>query len=159
ARGEPDRRFEAARRFDSSALGSLFDRSFGTVYSLLVALLGDAELAEAAATATYARVLEWLGDTHGRRTGLNGWVARTACLEAARRRPAADQSANSAGGSPRDARHLRAILWTLPADPREIVALRVLTDMDIAEMAAAGGRSVRLTLDLLQLGLPHLAGD
>ena len=158
----PDRLFEAARRFDPAALGSIFDSSFAPVHRLLVALLGtEPEVVEAAAIATYRRVLERLSDTRTRRLRVDGWLCRMACLEAARRRSSDLDAAGAVGIGPRpyDPRRVRAALWAIPSDQREVIATRVLAGLDAARVAAAGGRSFNLVLNLQQRALRGIARD
>jgi DNA-directed RNA polymerase specialized sigma24 family protein len=157
----PDRLLEAARRYDPAALGRIFDSSFTAVHRVLAALLPGPDAVEAAAAATYRRVLERLQDGRGRQSGLDGWLTRTACQEAAHQRPADLQAGDAAGVGPRpyDPRRIRAALWSLPADQREILGTRVLAGYDAAHVAAASGRSLRLVLNLQQRALQGLARD
>ncbi|HEX6488490.1 MAG TPA: DUF5667 domain-containing protein [Candidatus Dormibacteraeota bacterium] len=159
--GDSERLLDAARQFDPAALGHIFDESFETIHGLLVGLLGDRPAAEEAALATYERVLDRLSAERGRRAGLNGWLAHTACREAMRRRPVGLSAAVQPGMGPRpyDPRRVRGALWSLPADQREVVTLRALAGMDSAHVAAASGRSVGLVLSLQQRALRTLAGD
>ncbi len=161
AEGGPDRLYDAARRFDSTALGRIFDSSFAPVHGVLSALLGNAGAVEAAAIGTYRRVLERLGDERSRQAGLEGWLTRMACLEASRRRPVDLHAAGIYGIGPRpyDPRRVRAALWALPSDQREIVGVRVLAGLDAAHVAAAGGRSLHLVLTLQQRALRTFAHD
>lgn len=158
----PDRLVEAARRFDPAALGSIFDSSFAPVHRILAALLGnEPEAIEAAAVATYRRVLERLDDVRTRRLRVDAWLCRMACLEAARRRPADPGAGGAVGIGPRpyDPRRVRAALWALPADQREVIGTRVLAGFEAAQVAAAGGRSLSLVLNLEQRALRALARD
>jgi DNA-directed RNA polymerase specialized sigma24 family protein len=160
AEGGPDRLYEAASRFDPAALGRLFDSSFTSVHAVLSALLNDPDAIEAAAVATYRRVVEHLQDARGR-VAIEGWLTRMACLEAAHQ-PAEQTGAAGAaaiGPRPYDPRRVRAALWALPNDQREVVGLRVLAGFDAAHVAASGGRSLGLILNLQQRALRNLARD
>jgi DNA-directed RNA polymerase specialized sigma24 family protein len=160
AEGGPDRLYEAASRFDPAALGRLFDSSFASVHAVLSVLLHEPEAIEAAAVATYERVVEHLQEARGR-IALEGWLTRMACLEAVRRRPEEGGGSATAviGPRPYDPRRVRAALWALPNDQREIVGLRVLAGFDAAHVAASGGRSLSLILNLQQRALRGLAHD
>lgn len=161
AEGGSDRLYDAARRYDPAALGRIFDSSYVAVHSVLGALLPDAGALEGAAVATYRRALERLQDHQGRQDGLEGWLTRMACLEAARRRPVDVGAAAGAGLGPRpyDPRRVRASLWALPNDQREVISLRLLAGFDAAHVAAAGGRSLKLVLTLQQRALRSIAQD
>jgi len=158
--GDSDRLYEAARRFDPAALGRIFDSSFDQVYAVLAALLVDADAIESAALATYRRALARLADERGR-AGLEGWLTRMACVEAGRRRPADLGAPGAAGIGPRpyDPRRVRAALWALPADQREVAATRLLGGFEYAHVAAAGGRSLQLVLNVQLRALRGLARD
>jgi DNA-directed RNA polymerase specialized sigma24 family protein len=157
----PDRLYEAASRYDPAALGRIFDGSFASVHGVLSALLREPEVVEHAAVATYRRVLDRLQDARTRQTGLEGWLTRMACLEAARHRASRVELEAPAGigARPYDPRRVRGALWALPSDQREVVGTRVLAGFDAAHVAAAGGRGLQLVQNLQQRALRSLAQD
>lgn len=159
--GGPNRLYEAASRYDPAALGRIFDSSFESVHAVLSALLREPEVVEHAAVATYHRVLDRLQEARTRQTALDGWLTRMACLEAARHRaPQVDLEAPAGiGARPYDPRRVRAALWALSGDQREVAATRVLGGFDSAHVAAAGGRSLQLVQNLQQRALRSLARD
>lgn len=159
--GGPDRLYDAAGRYDPAALGRIFDGSFAPVHAVLSALLREPEVVEHAAVATYRRVLDRLQDARTRPGALEGWLTRMACLEAARHRAARVDIEVPAGigARPYDPRRVRAALWALPSDQREVVGARVLGGFDSAHVAAAGGRSLQLVQNLQQRALRSLAHD
>ena len=159
--GGPDRLYEAASRYDPAALGRIFDSSFVAVHAVLSALLREPEVVEHAAVATYHRVLDRLQDARTRQAGLEGWLTRMACLEAARHRAShvGMEAPAGIGARPYDPRRVRGALWALPGDQREVIATRVLGGFDSAQVAAAGGRSLQLVQNLQQRALRSLARD
>lgn len=119
----------------------------------------------------FLRVFRGLGGFDGDAEHLRSWVftvARNLLVDehrAASRRPAnadaplPDQAGPGAEDelhASLDAGYVRGVLDALPADQREVVALRFLADLPLADVATVTGRSVPAVKALQHRGLARL---
>ena len=141
------RELERARRYEHVTLARIFDRHYDAVHGFIFALLGDGVAAEELASLVFQRLLDGLEEITGRGAGLEGWLYVTAFALAATRRRA------SRPKGPADA------LWSLPADEREVLALRLIAGLDTERVAAATGRPSGAVLAAQLRGLRWLAGQ
>jgi DNA-directed RNA polymerase specialized sigma24 family protein len=141
------RELERVRKYEHAALARLFDRYYDSVHGFIFALLGDAVAAEELASLVFQRLLDSLVEITGRGAGLEGWLYTTAFRLAAGRRRATRPK------GPADA------LWSLPADEREIIALRLLGGLDAERVAAATGRPRASVVSAQLRALRRLAGQ
>lgn len=138
----PRPRTAAPRPFAAAAADHLED-----VYRYLVVFTGDAAVAEDLAAETFEKALRWWRRFDPRRGSERTWlcgIARSTALdhfraEARRRRReerfAPEEPAAADAPLPGFAPELEAALCTLTAGEREVIALRILLDLD-AETAA-----------------------
>jgi RNA polymerase sigma-70 factor (ECF subfamily) len=119
----------------------------------------------------FLRVFRGLHRFDGDAEHLRSWVfsvARNLLIDerrAAARRPVAAEASLPERGEPGseddlvaglDARHVRAVLDSLPEDQREVVVLRFLADLPLADVAAVTGRSLTAVKALQHRGLARL---
>ena len=119
----------------------------------------------------FVRVFGGLGGFDGDAEQLRSWVftvARNLLIDqrrAAARRPVIAEAAVPEQGVPGaeddvvaglDAGRVRAVLDALPADQREVVVLRFLLDLPLAEVATVTGRSTSAVKALQHRGLAGL---
>lgn len=119
----------------------------------------------------FLRVFRALDRFDGDAEHLRSWVfsvARNLLIDerrAAARRPVTADASLPERGAPGteddlvaglDARHVRAVLDDLPDDQREVVVLRFLVDLPLADVAAVTGRSLTAVKALQHRGLARL---
>lgn len=119
----------------------------------------------------FLRVFRGLDRFDGDAEHLRSWVftvARNLLIDerrAAARRPVTADASLPERGEPGseddlvaglDARHVRAVLDELPDDQREVVVLRFLADLPLADVAAVTGRSLTAVKALQHRGLARL---
>ena len=112
-----------AQRYEREALATLFDRSVHALYDVCLALTGDPTEAESVAAAALRRALDGLPNFDGASAAFHVWLLRLAAGTAARRRPAAEG--------------VRVAMTRLSHFDYELVALRLLGDVDIDHLAPA----------------------
>ena len=140
------RELERLRTYEHAALARVFDRHYDAVHGFIFALLGDAVAAEELASLVFQRLLDSLEEITGRGAGLEGWLFVTAYALATTRRRAVRPK-----GIP-DA------LWSLPADEREVLALRLVAGLDSERVAAATGRPPGSVLNAQLRALRRMTG-
>ena len=77
---DPDEQglLERASRADPEALGALYDRYVGRIYSYIYHRVGQADLAEDLTAQVFARMLEAIREGRAWRTSFSGWLYRIA---------------------------------------------------------------------------------
>lgn len=131
-----------AQRYEREALEELFDRNVGRVYALCFALGGGANRAESMAAQAFLRALDRIGTSKGDARAFDGLVLRLAAQLAGK------------GDPPQDM--LRARYQQLPVHDQEVLALRLLADMESDRIVQICNRSVgEIRRDLVR-SLRHL---
>lgn len=165
---------ERAQQGDERALEDLWRWLRPAVLRYLTVAARDA--AEDLDAETWLAVARGLGRFSGDEAGFRAWVftiARRRVLDHHRRVARAPRLASGGtvpelpdGTDPaslvvRDAgtRQALALLATLPADQAEILALRVIADLDVAEVAAIVGKSPGAVRVAAHRGLRRLARE
>jgi RNA polymerase sigma-70 factor, ECF subfamily len=152
---DPDEQglLERASRADPEALGALYDRYVGRIYSYIYHRVGQADLAEDLTAQVFARMLEAIQEGRAWRTSFSGWLYRIAhnlVIDHYRRRGRAAfveleeaQPMVADQGDPvrkvearLESEHLRAALAKLTEEQAQVIALRFLDEFSIAEVAA-----------------------
>ena len=152
---DPDEQglLERASRADPEALGALYDRYVGRIYSYIYHRVGQADLAEDLTAQVFARMLEAIREGRGWRTSFSGWLYRIAhnlVIDHYRRRGRATfvelEEAQPIVADEADpvrkvearleSEHLRAALGKLTEEQAEVIELRFLDEFSIAEVAA-----------------------
>jgi RNA polymerase sigma-70 factor (ECF subfamily) len=143
---------ERASRADPTALGTLYDQYVDKIYSYIYHRVGQTELAEDMTGQVFMRMLEAIRAGRAWRTSFSGWLYRIAhnlVIDYYRRRGRAtlvdlDDATPIAGtlGDPArsteftlDREHLRAALAHLTEEQAQVITLRFLEEMSIAEAA------------------------
>ena len=157
---------------DGEAFGELADRHLDEVYRYLVYLTGDRGLAEDLAADTFERAFRDRGRFDPRRAAPRSWllaIARSTALDhlrSERRRRVRDttwartaDAVDSAGFCDGYSAALEAALRSLSAADREVVALRVLLDLDAAGAARLLGITPTACTTRLSRALGRLAQE
>ncbi|HEX4211799.1 MAG TPA: DUF5667 domain-containing protein [Candidatus Dormibacteraeota bacterium] len=131
-----------AQRYEREALEELFDRNVGRVYALCFALGGGANRAETLAAQAFLRALDRIGTSKGDARAFDGLVLRLAAQLAGK------------GEAPQDL--LRARYQELSLHDQEVVALRLLADMESDRIVQVCHRSVGEVRRDLVRSLRHL---
>jgi DNA-directed RNA polymerase specialized sigma24 family protein len=93
----------------------------------------------------FQRLLDSLQTISGEGAGIEGWLYTTALtLAAQRQRQSRPQG-------------LAAALWELPAQEREVLALRLLARLDVSRIASATGVDADTVLSAQSRGLRRLS--
>jgi hypothetical protein len=116
-----------AQRFEPDAVASLCDRNLGALYRMCEALSGSPLAAEEVTAAALLKALDGLPGFDGDGAAFDVWVLRLGAVQAAKRRP-------QAAGGPDD---VRGGLVHLSNFDYELLALRVLADVDVDHLAPA----------------------
>jgi RNA polymerase sigma-70 factor (ECF subfamily) len=151
---DPDEQslLERASRADPEALGALYDRYVGRIYSYIYHRVGQADLAEDLTAQVFARMLESIREGRAWRTSFSGWLYRIAhnlVVDHYRRRGRATfvelEEAQPIVADEADpvrkvearleSEHLRAALAKLTEEQAQVIALRFLDEFSIAEVA------------------------
>jgi len=147
-----------ARTYDQAALGELYDRYSGRIYNYVYHRVGDPSQAEELTAQVFLRVLEAVREDRAWRTSFSGWLYRIAhnlVIDHYRRRSRAVQVAledapvlPATRGDPEkaaeralNAEQLRMAIARLTKEQAQVVSLRFLEEMSIAEVAAVMGKS------------------
>ena len=157
---------------DRQAFGLLVERETRTVYRACLRILGRPHDAEDVTQESFVAAYRALGTFRGEGS-LQGWLLRIATRQAfrrlAQRRPTADLAAVPepvladtrtdppgvlVAAERRD--ELRAAVEALPDPYREIVALRFLAELSLAEVADATHRPINTVKTQLRRGLERL---
>jgi DNA-directed RNA polymerase specialized sigma24 family protein len=112
-----------AQRYEHDAVASLCDRNLEALYRMCAALAGDPEVAESLAGDALMKALDGLASFDGDGSAFHVWLLRLAAAAAARRRPQGDG--------------IRGALARLSHFDYELVALRVLAEVDVDHLAPA----------------------
>lgn len=112
-----------AQRYEHDAVASLCDRNLDALYRMCAALAGDDELAESLAGDALMKALDGIGSFDGDTSAFHVWLLRLAAAAAARRRP--------------QGQGIRGALARLSHFDYELVALRVLAEVDVDHLAPA----------------------
>jgi len=149
---------ERAARADPIALGQLYDRYVNRIYSYIYHRVGQAEQAEDLTGQVFMRMLEAIRSGQGWRTSFSGWLYRIAhnlVIDHYRRRGRAsfvdideappivateDEPARRVQAT-LDQEDLRAALNQLTEEQAQVITLRFLEDLSIAEVAAIMGKN------------------
>jgi DNA-directed RNA polymerase specialized sigma24 family protein len=144
AEAASSRDLERARRYEHATLARLFDRHYDSLHGFIFALLGDGVAAEELTSLCFQRLLDALDQISGQGAGIEGWLYTTALtLAGQRRRQARPQG-------------LAGALWELPAQEREVLALRLLAGLDADRIGAATGLSPGAMLSAQARGLKRI---
>ena len=152
---DPDEQdlLERASRADPEALGRLYDRYVDRIYNYIYHRVGQAELAEDLTAQVFARMLEAIRDGRAWRTSFSGWIYRIAhnlVIDHYRRRrratfveleeappiPTAEADPLRRVEARLESERLRAALGKLTEEQAEVITLRFLEELSIAEVAA-----------------------
>jgi RNA polymerase sigma-70 factor (ECF subfamily) len=149
---------ERAGRADSSALGEVYDQYVERIYAYIYHRVGQAELAEDLTGQVFMRMLEAIRRQQGWKTSFSGWLYRIAhnlVIDYYRRRSRAsfvdideappvvvaeDDPSRKVQAS-LDREDLRAALSQLTEEQAQVITLRFLEDLSIAEVAAIMGKN------------------
>lgn len=153
---DPDQQslLERASRADPVALGEIYDQYVERIYAYIYHRVGQAETAEDLTSQVFMRMLEAIRSGQGWRTSFSGWlyrIARNLVIDHYRRRGRASfvdiDEAPPIGTTKDDPSHavqasldrenLRAALSRLTEEQAQVITLRFLEDLSIAETAAA----------------------
>ncbi|MGC8782149.1 MAG: sigma-70 family RNA polymerase sigma factor [Anaerolineae bacterium] len=149
---------ERAGRGDPQALGEVYDRFVERIYSYIYHRVGQAELAEDLTGQVFIRMLEAIRSGQGWRTSFSGWLYRIAhnlVIDFYRRRSRAsfvdiDEAPPISSTEEEPARKvqatldredLRAALTQLTEEQAQVITLRFLEDLSIAEVATIMGKN------------------
>jgi RNA polymerase sigma-70 factor, ECF subfamily len=149
---------EKASRADSAALGELYDRYADKIYAYIYHRVGQAELAEDLTGQVFMRMLEAIRSGQAWRTSFSGWLYRIAhnlVIDHYRRRSRAsfvdidevppisttDGEPSRAVQASMDRETLQAALSKLTEDQAQVITLRFLEDLSIAEVATLMDRN------------------
>jgi RNA polymerase sigma-70 factor (ECF subfamily) len=143
---------ERAKRAEPGALGMLYDQYIDRIYVYIYHRVGQADLAEDLTAQVFMRMLEAVRTGHGWQTSFSGWLYRIAhnlVIDHYRRRgratfvdieDAAPMQASS--GNPVEStetqferQRLREALSELTDEQAQVISLRFLEDLSIAEVA------------------------
>jgi RNA polymerase sigma-70 factor (ECF subfamily) len=149
---------ERAGRADPHALSQIYDQYVNRIYSYIYHRVGQAEQAEDLTGQVFMRMLEAVRTGQGWKTSFSGWLFRIAhnlVIDFYRRRGRAsfvdiDEAppiiATADDPSRRvqaalDREDLRAALGQLTEEQAQVITLRFLEDLSIAEVAAIMGKN------------------
>jgi RNA polymerase sigma-70 factor (ECF subfamily) len=148
---------ERASRRDPAALTTLYDQYVDRIYSYIYHRVGQVDLAEDLTGQVFMRMLEALHGGQPWRTSFSGWLFRIAhnlVIDHYRRRGRAtfvdidDVTASSPDDEPSqsvearlDCEQLRQALHRVTEEQAQVITLRFLEDMSIAETAGVMGKS------------------
>jgi RNA polymerase sigma-70 factor, ECF subfamily len=143
---------DSAKRAEPAALGMLYDQYIDRIYAYIYHRVGQADLAEDLTAQVFMRMLEAVRTGHGWQTSFSGWLYRIAhnlVIDHYRRRgratfvdieDAAPMQAHS--GNPVEStesqferQRLRQALAELTEEQAQVISLRFLEDLSIAEVA------------------------
>lgn len=149
---------ERASRADPRALGQIYDQYVDRIYAYIYHRVGQAEQAEDLTGQVFMRMLEAIRAGQGWKTSFSGWLYRIAhnlVIDFYRRRGRAsfvdideappivateDEPARRVQAN-LDREDLRAALNQLTEEQAQVITLRFLEDLSIAEVAAIMGKN------------------
>jgi RNA polymerase sigma-70 factor, ECF subfamily len=143
---------EKAKRADPAALGVLYDQYADKIYNYIYHRVGQADVAEDLTGQVFMRMLEAVRTGHGWQTSFSGWLYRIAhnlVIDHYRRKARAtlvdiDDAApmQAQSGNPVEStelqferQRLRDALRKLTDEQSQVISLRFLEDLSIAEVA------------------------
>jgi RNA polymerase sigma-70 factor (ECF subfamily) len=143
---------EKASHADTAALGELYDQYSEKIYAYIYHRVGQAELAEDLTGQVFMRMLEAIRNGQAWKTSFSGWLYRIAhnlVIDHYRRRGRATfvdidevPPISTTDGEPSrsvqasmDRENLRAALSQLTEEQAQVITLRFLEDLSIAEAA------------------------
>ncbi len=145
---------ERASRAEPAALAAVYDQYVERIYTYIYHRVGHAELAEDLTGQVFMQMLEAVRSRQGWKLSFSGWLYRIAhnlVIDYYRRRGRAsfvdideappiassedDPSRSVQAGLDRD--HLRTALSQLTEEQAQVITLRFLEDLSIAEVATA----------------------
>lgn len=155
---EQDALLERAGRAESGALAELYDQYVDRIYSYVYHRVGQAELAEDITGQVFMRMLEAVRAGRGWKTSFSGWLYRIAhnlVIDYYRRRQRAsfidlDDAApiQARDGNPTqstelqlDKERLRAALALLTEEQAQVITLRFMEELSIAEVSEIMGKT------------------
>ena len=143
---------EQASRADPAALGVLYDQYSGKIYSYIYHRVGQVELAEDLTAQVFMRMLEAVSSGRSWQSSFSGWLYRIAhnlVIDHYRRRGRAtfvdidDASPISSEAEPFEVvearlngERIQAALSRLTDEQAEVITLRFIEGLNIAEVAA-----------------------
>ena len=143
---------EKARRADTVALGEIYDQYADKIYAYIYHRVGQAELAEDLTGQVFMRMLEAIHSGQAWRTSFSGWLYRIAhnlVIDQYRQRSRAtfvdidevppisetDSEPSRSVQASMDRESLQAALSQLTEDQAQVITLRFLEELSIAEVA------------------------
>lgn len=149
---------ERAGRADPQALGQVYDQYVNRIYSYIYHRVGQAEQAEDLTGQVFMRMLEAVRTGQGWKTSFSGWLYRIAhnlVIDFYRRRGrasfvdideappiiATEDDPSRRVQATLDREDLRAALGQLTEEQAQVITLRFLDDLSIAEVAAIMGKN------------------
>jgi len=147
-----------ASQADPAALGMLYDQYSPKIYSYIYHRVGQVELAEDLTGQVFMRMLEAVRNGQSWRTSFSGWLYRIAhnlVIDHYRRRGRASfvdieevSPLSTTEGDPlrhvqarSDSERLQAALGSLTEEQAQVITLRFLEDLSIAETAEIMGKT------------------
>lgn len=153
-----ERVFQQAKAYDTSALAAIYDRYEAKIYSYVYHRVGDPNVAQDLTAQVFLRMLEAIQNEQAWQSSFSGWLYRIAhnlVIDHYRRRgrttqvsfddlptlvaPAEDPQ--RAAERSFAAEGLRSAINLLTDEQGQVVTLRFLEDLSIAEVAAAMGKT------------------
>lgn len=162
---------ERARKFDQSALGTIYDRYSPALYRYAARLLGNADAAEECVAEVFSRFLHALKSGNGPREHLQAYLYRVAhnwITDQWRRSPPlsvpldpnlpADDASDppQIAGQQWEHAQIRSALMQLTPDQRQVIVLKFVEDLDNEEVAVALGKPVGAVKSLQHRALDAL---
>jgi len=149
---------ERASRADPQALGQVYDQYVNRIYSYIYHRVGQAEQAEDLTGQVFVRMLEAVRTGQGWKSSFSGWLYRIAhnlVIDFYRRRGrasfvdideappiiATEDDPSRQAQATLDREDLRAALGQLTEEQAQVITLRFLEDLSIAEVAAIMGKN------------------
>lgn len=156
--GDAEALLERAGRSDPAALGMLYDRYADRIYSYVYHRVGHAEVAEDLTGQVFMQMLEAIRTGRGWRTSFSGWLYRIAhnlVIDHYRRKRRASfvdlddaTPIQAHEGDPArsaelllDQERLRGALSLLTEEQAQVIVLRFLEDLSIAETSEIMGKT------------------
>ena len=147
---------------DETALGELYDCYAPNLYRVLLAILHSPEDAEDALQEVFLRVAKGrMKQVRDVRTYLHT-CARHLALDVLRRRKREqswqDTEAEHEVATPESGTDLQALMWHLPVEQREVIALKVWEEMTFAQIALVVKASPNTVASRYRYGIEKLRG-
>ncbi len=149
---------ERAKAYDTNALAAIYDRYESKIYSYIYHRVGNPNLAQDLTSQVFLRMLEAIQNERAWKTSFSGWLYRIAhnlVIDHYRRRGRSTQVSyddmpylvsdkegpEHAAERSFAAERLRSAINRLTEEQAQVVTLRFLEDLSIAEVAAAMGKT------------------